>query len=73
MAKLDDCHVCSQFCTADGTRCLCFACGLHACSECTRRMNYHRFGVRRICFHCIEEQFKNGSEIVQKIYERASY
>ena len=36
-------------------RCKCFACGLPVCSNCSKIVKYKRYGKRRLCDTCIEE------------------
>lgn len=37
-------------------RAKCFACGEPVCTNCSKRMKYFRYGVRRICNRCQEDQ-----------------
>lgn len=38
-------------------RAVCFACGLAVCSnpDCSRRLKYLDYGVRRLCLYCAEQ------------------
>lgn len=37
------------------TRAKCFACGEHVCtnSDCSRRVRYYNYGIRRLCNSCL--------------------
>ena len=35
-----------------GTRSTCFACGVAACTACSRRTEWFRYGRVRVCFDC---------------------
>jgi hypothetical protein len=59
------CHVVNEGCKAppatfDSTRAECFACGNHVCtgSACSRRVIWHRYGRRRVCAECLEQERK---------------
>ena len=61
--ELHTCHVVGAGCNAppfaveSDARTECFACGNYVCtnSTCSRRVRYFRYGRRRLCTHCIEE------------------
>jgi hypothetical protein len=36
-------------------RSVCFACGKHACTSCSKIRDYLTYGKRRICNDCIED------------------
>lgn len=40
----------------------CFACGNPVCTNCSTRMTWHRFGVRRVCLYCREDHEKTAVE-----------
>lgn len=37
------------------TGCMCFRCGLPVCRKCSVRVEYLRYGVKRLCLPCLEE------------------
>lgn len=39
------------------TRARCFSCGEAVCINCSLRIRYYDYGVRRICHNCIRERF----------------
>lgn len=57
------CDVANQGCKAPPglaftfTTAACFACGMGVCTnaQCSRRIQYLRFGRKRICFNCQRE------------------
>lgn len=49
----------TQDCTR-ATRAKCFACGNSACTGCSKRMVYGRFGRQRVCNDCQEDRRKEG-------------
>lgn len=54
------CHVVETNCLAPpamtfSTRATCFRCREPVCVNCSRRRAYARYGVRRLCNHCIED------------------
>lgn len=48
---------CQHDCTAS-TSVECFACGVPVCTECSARVLYRQFGVQRVAYRCLEEQYK---------------
>lgn len=40
------------------TKATCFACGLLACTNCSRRRTWMKYGRQRICFHCDQDEKK---------------
>lgn len=48
---------CAHDCNGDAYT-ECFACGNPVCTECSARVQYRHFGVQRVAYRCLEEQFK---------------
>jgi hypothetical protein len=54
--RVEKCNACNKECKGY-TRGECFGCGLPVCvaKSCSRRVNWYRYGRRRICVDCIEQ------------------
>lgn len=65
MSRRPQCDVSGPGCRAPAggaglyptARAECFVCGLAVCTNpaCSRRMPYHRYGIRRVCAKCQEQ------------------
>jgi hypothetical protein len=55
----------------DHTRKHCFSCGLLACGECSVRVPYRSYGMKRVCFPCLNEYaaYLNAAQFVERFLD----
>ena len=34
---------------------MCFCCGLPTCGACSKKVEYHGYGIKRLCANCLKE------------------